>query len=280
MRYIVLLVLAMCCSLTLFAQKKKREIIFEEDKDRKPLIVLDTVASDKKEKTQKKIPKKVFYGYKTKKGYAKSMYGSKTVIEQFYILKEYQEPSEFVRDIYWFNPKKKTIVKGPIPDKEKATAQILHGPYKKLMDGNLVEEGIFYIGTKHGRWEKYDDNFTLIAKDKYIKGFTKESKIVYYDNERKRIKEVIPYMGEELEGDYLSFHENGNIAQQGRYEKGKKVGVWVEFYDFKRRRAKEFQYPETADDEPFEPYLLREYDRSSNIIYDKAVEDKKKASAR
>jgi antitoxin component YwqK of YwqJK toxin-antitoxin module len=278
MRFTVLfLLIIIAFSPDLLAQGKKKDNRFEEGKT--PTIVLDSVASDKKEETPKKIPKKVFYGLKTKKGYAKSFAGGKQVVELFYTLKEYQEPNAYIRDIYWFHPKQRKIMKGLIPDKDKGIARILHGPYKKLIEGNVVEEGIYYVGTKHGRWERYDEKFTLLSKEKYYKGWPKESEITYYDVERKRIKEVKPYMGDVVEGNYYSFHENGQLAVEGKYEKGKKVGVWIEYYDFRRRRHKEFQYPETADAEPFEPYLLREYDRSTRLIYDKVEEDKKKARA-
>lgn len=279
MRFKVLfLLIAVFISTDLLAQDKKKDKRFEADKA--PTIVLDTVASDKKEEKPKKIPKRVYYGLKTRKGYVKSFSGGKPMVELFYTLKTYQEPNEYVRDIYWFDTRRKKIRKGVIPPKEKDNARILHGPYKKLINGNVIEEGIFYIGTKHGRWEKYDANFTLLEKEKYYKGWPKNAELSYYDIEKKKLKEVKPYVDNVLHGNYYSFHENGQLQMEGKFEDGKKIGVWIEYYNFLRRRYKEYQYPESADAEQFEPYLLREYDRSARIVYDKTEEDKKKASAK
>jgi hypothetical protein len=36
-----------------------------------------------------------------------------------------------------------------------------------------------------------------------------------------------------------------------------------------------YQFPETAYDEPFEPYLLREYNKNNVLIYEKGKLDKR-----
>src|SRR5690606_24299056 len=103
------------------------------------------------------------------------------------------------------------------------------GPYRRMIGGAVVEQGIFYVGTKHGRWEAYSDEKTetfndqevsyniLLEKKKYYKGWTKESRVTYYDAARKKVKEVFPYENGKLHGTYYQFLENGQIFIKGRY---------------------------------------------------------------
>ena len=49
-----------------------------------------------------------------------------------------------------------------------------------------------------------------------------EWKFKFYDDDRKKLKEVIPVVYGEVEGDYYFFHENGEIAVKGQYKYGEK----------------------------------------------------------
>lgn len=243
------------------------------------LIYRDTVASDKREQPKpKKIPKRVYYGLKTRKAYTRTERNSKVTLELFYTLKEFQAPNPYVKDIYWFNSQKRKLIIGPIPEKEKQFARVLHGPYQKLVGGVLVEEGVFYVGTKHARWLQYNGTAEniLIDKKKYYKGWPRESEISYYDADRKQFKEVTPIVNGKREGDYFYFFPSGAVSIQGKFENDRKVGVWREYFDNKKKLKKETQYPATGFDEPFEPYLLTEFDEKGTLVYDKAAEDKKK----
>jgi hypothetical protein len=40
----------------------------------------------------------------------------------------------------------------------------MHGPYKEYRGEILVEEGHYYLGTKHGRWVTYDGNMTYFQR--------------------------------------------------------------------------------------------------------------------
>ena len=268
-------------------QKQKKPSAKPEDTslagEQKPEIFADTVASDKREEREKKLPKRLYYGEKTKKRYTKKGSRNKLTLELFYVLKKFREPDPYlteISEVYWFDAQKKKVMKGPIPPKKLKYAGILHGPYERYVNRELIEEGVFFFGTKHGRWEGYatDEDNTLLVKEKYRWGWPMNTEVTYYDGARQMVKEVFPYdEWGRLNGTYYKFFENGGLAVQGKYENSQKVGVWVEFYDFKRRRHKEFQYPENAAVEAFEPYLLREYDRSSKLIYDYSKDGKVKA---
>ncbi|SDK66522.1 hypothetical protein SAMN05421823_103228 [Catalinimonas alkaloidigena] len=252
--------------------------LYENDK---PTIILDTVASVKDQKERKKKWKKrVFYGIKTRKNFTKKGVGDRMEIEIFYTLKSYQDPDPYLqelREIYWYNTNEKKIEKGPIKEGEARYAQILHGPYKKMRGGEVIEEGIFFVGAKHGRWVEYNNDFILLDKEKYRKGWSSGTKVTFYDSRRTKVDEVIPH-GEDgvVEGDYYKFHENGQIAVRGQYENGSKVGKWVEYYPFLRRMHKELQYPEAPYKGAQEPVLLREYDKSMKLVYDREQAEKER----
>jgi antitoxin component YwqK of YwqJK toxin-antitoxin module len=242
----------------------------------KPLIYEDTLESDKRKVKVKKIPKKTFYGIKTKKAFTKVISGKKRTYEIFYVLKKPQDPDPYVRDIYWYHTKKRKVMVGPIPPKEKSLAKLLHGPYEKTVNKTTVETGQFYVGTKTGRWETVTptEEEILTNKQKYYKGWPKEAKISYFDAEKTKVEEVLPMENGELHGEYFKFYPSGQIAENGKYEFGKKVGVWREYYPDKKKLKLETQYGPDGFTE-FEPYKLKEFDAKGLVLYDKAAEDKK-----
>ncbi|KAA9331923.1 hypothetical protein F0P94_14080 [Adhaeribacter soli] len=238
-----------------------------------PAAVGGAKAPVKEEKKKKKKKKNVFLGYKTRKGVARSGSGKSAVIETFSYLREFKEPSAYAPAKYYYHVRRKKIFKGRTIDPK--VSKILHGPYKKMQGGKTLEEGFFYIGTKHLRWEKYNKNGILTGKSHFEKGFPRDAKITYYDAAQQKVKEVIPYLNGKVEGDYVKFRPDGLLEWEGQYEEGKKVGEWIEYWPFRNRRRYVFQYPETAYDEPVEPYLLREYNRNNSLIYEKGKLDKR-----
>lgn len=214
---------------------------------------------------KKKPKKKVFYGIKTRKGFTKKGYGNRITYELFYYLKKSEKPQTFVRDIYWYDFTRKEIRRTATFDPAKGV--LLHGPYERKQGDVLLEKGIFYKGTKHGRWMKYNRDSTLTDKEKYYKGWPKESTVSYYDpTERKKMKEIIPIEYGEREGYYYRFHENGKIAVAGEYKWDQPVGDWIENYpDGKRKRI--LAYPKEAYDKTVTPYIKVEWNRQGKEIY-------------
>jgi antitoxin component YwqK of YwqJK toxin-antitoxin module len=256
------------CSM-LHAQKKNEafgtegQFTFETDKPYK-LLQLDETNSEPIVTKKKKPRKKMFYGIKTKKGFTRKGFGEKTVLELFYYLKHDDEPTKFVRDIYWYDFTRNEIRKSGY---DPAKGQLLHGPYKKMQGEVLLEEDIYYKGAKHGRWMKYNTQDLLDDKEKYYKGWPKESIVTYYDpSERKKVKEMIPVEFDDREGYYTMFHENGTIAVQGEYKWNEKVGEWTENYP-NGKRKKIVAYPKEPFDKQLRPYVKREWDSKGKEIY-------------
>lgn len=217
--------------------------------------------------TKKKKPKKkVFYGIKTKKGFTRKGVGDRITYELFYYLKKSEKPQTFVRDIFWYDYTRREIRKTSTFDPTKGV--LLHGPYEKRVGETVVEKGIFYKGTRHGRWMRYNSrDSTLLDKDKYYHGWPKESLVSYYDpTERKRMKEMTPIEFGEKEGFYYFFHENGQLAVQGEYQWDEKVGDWTEFYA-NGKRKKIIAYPKEPFDESVQPYVKAEWNDKGKEIY-------------
>lgn len=225
----------------------------------------DPEAGSKKKKKKKNT--KIFYGIKTKRGYTRTGFGDQMVLELFHYLKkkEYVGPDAYARDFYWFDFKKRKIVNSLKAKPE--TSGVLHGHYVKKVGEQVLEEGYFYKGMKHGRWVKYNKHDILQDKDHFWKGWPKESRLAYYDFERDRLKEVIPVQLGEREGDYFAYHPDGKLAATGQYKFDHRIGIWREYYS-NQRVKREIQYP----DDPFDktaPVILKEWDRDGNVIYDR-----------
>ncbi|RDV11753.1 hypothetical protein DXT99_24015 [Pontibacter diazotrophicus] len=241
----------------------------------------EEVEGEKKRKKQKQS-KRYFLGYKVKRGFIKTGRSARQTIETFSYLPEQEELNPYAPLKYLYDTKKRKLYRTSNNEVDQARYKVLHGPYVKKIDGQTVEEGYFYIGTKHLRWEKYrpDEEGTLVGKDHYEKGFVRDAVVTYYDGAQKQIKEVVPYVYGEVQGTYYRFYENGQVQWSGQYEKGRKVGTWIHYYDFRGRRHHEYQYPKTVYDERFEPYLVKEYDRHGTLIYEKDRLDKRSQAKR
>ena len=230
-------------------------------------IDLDEEEEEEYVEPKKKKPKKnVFYGLKTKKRYTQKGSGDNKTYELFYILKEYEEPDPYVRDVYWIDYRRGKIRSEGEVDKEYGA--ILHGPYKKMQGDQVLEQGIFYKGMKHGRWVKYDKDDILIDKEKYYKGWPKESLVSYYDRERQKMKEIIPIEYGEKEGNYYYFHKNGKVAVKGEFKWDNRVGDWIEYYS-NGRRKKIIRYSKEPFDESHTPYIWKEWNKRGQLVYEK-----------
>jgi antitoxin component YwqK of YwqJK toxin-antitoxin module len=212
---------------------------------------------------------KIFWGIKTKKGFTKKGFGQRTVTELFFYLKkkDYAAPDDYTPEFYYYDFKKKKIVKSKkVTDPNKVG--VLHGHYVKKVGEQILEEGYFYKGKKHGRWMRYNTNDILQEKIVYWKGWPQESKLSFYDYERTKLREAIPVVFGDKQGTYAAFHPNGNVAALGEYKYDHRVGVWREYYE-NRRIKREVMYPENPYDSKVKPYIVREYSREGQLIYDR-----------
>lgn len=235
---------------------------------------LKKIKADKKAKN--KISKTEYEGLAMVKAYTKMGSGDRTIVEEFYILRDNEaaKPLPYVRDVFRYYQKSGRVTSSII--KDEGTGLLLHGPYKRYQNGELVEEGNYYAGMKDGRWEKYDANFMLTDKTRWYRGVPAESRLTYHDSTHRKIKEIIPIEYGKVKGTYMAFHENGVLAEEGKYDNGVKIGRWTEFYPInpsgRRMRRKLTQYASDQWDTDFEPYTITEWDEKGKVTFERAKE--------
>ena len=116
----------------------------------------------------------------------------------------------------------------------------------------------------------------VVDKEKYYKGWPKESLVRYYDpSTRTKIKEIIPIEYGQREGIYYYFFKDGMVAVSGEYRYGEKVGKWVSFHENRKgRRKREVQFRKDPDNDKFIPYIIREWNSAGKVVYDRAKDKK------
>lgn len=198
--------------------------------------------------------------------------GDRETVEEFYVVRDYQDPSPYFKTYTWYDSKLQRRSTSVIKDKEKS--RLLHGPYHRYVGDELVEEGFYYLGGKHSRWEAYgkdvfDTDYVLKDKQKWERGFPAEASITYYDAAKTKIKEVIPRMFGKVSGEYFAFYETGLLEAEGKFDDSLKVGRWREYHKFGSggRLKKEIQFGKDKFEE-FEPYTLREYDNKGKLLFE------------
>ncbi|MEZ4903170.1 MAG: hypothetical protein R2822_16130 [Spirosomataceae bacterium] len=193
--------------------------------------------------------------------------GDRITQEEFHVLKETKQPRNYDGlEVYWYDSRNRIVSKSAIKDKE--SALILHGPYKRYSAGNLIEEGNYYVGTKDGRWETYDADYHLLDKSKWTRGFPEESIITYYDSAHTKVREVIPIQFGKRKGDYLMYYDGGQMMVKGQYDNDLPIGTWQEYYQYRRQRKKTTRYPRYWYEDG-EGVLLSEWDEKGKLIYER-----------
>jgi hypothetical protein len=222
----------------------------------------------KRKKEKAKLAKVQYQGIPMQSMEVKFGSGERARVEYFHVLKEYKPITEYARptELRWYDKKTRKLSSALIKDKTMALP--LHGSYKKYVGENLIEEGYYYMGVKDGRWATYDTKYNLLDKVTWYRGFPAESRITYYDSAHTKIKEVVPVVYGQVSGEFLKFYEEGQLMANGKYADGKKIGRWVEYYQFRRLRKKETQYPKNSWEDDFEPFVLREWDDKGKLLYD------------
>lgn len=217
---------------------------------------------------KKDVYKDEYEGVKTERRMGSYGSGTRSTVEEFQVVKYVEDEalSVYQQEVWWFDPSQSRVVNSSI--KENKTAQICHGPYRKIVNQVVVEQGYFYMGAKDGRWENYGPEGELENKTYFTRGFTAGSEISYYDAEKKKIKEVIPRVYGKIRGQYLAFYPGGNLKEEGKLDDSVRVGRWREFHEFGTggRLKKEWKYKKDKFEEA-EPILVVERDTQGKILF-------------
>ena len=135
------------------ADWKKESRAFIEEMGIKDIGVKASIASRKIKK--KIVGKDEYANIKTDRRLGQYGSGNRSTVEEINVVKfvEDESLSAYAQEIWWFDPNQSRIVNSSIKDNK--TAQICHGPFKKIVNNVIVEQGFFYMGTKDGRWETF-----------------------------------------------------------------------------------------------------------------------------
>ena len=183
---------------------------------------------------KKRKQKNVFLGVRTKKVY-KSCPGRNNIYENFHFIISSEMKNPYAQEIHFFDKKSRKINRSrTISD----NSLLLHGPYVKRLNNQVVEEGYFYYGLKQGRWVRLNRSDILQDKENYMLGWLNESLRFFWDLEKSKLKEIIPIKFGERNGNYYAFFEDGKVAARGRYVSDSRVGVWTEFFNTGKKREK------------------------------------------
>lgn len=248
------------------AEWKKESRAFIEELNIKDIGVKASIASRKIKK--KLVAKDEYTNIKTDRRLGQYGSGNRSTVEEINVVKfvEDESLSTYAQEIWWFDPNQSRIVNSSIKDNK--TAQICHGPFKKIVNNVIIEQGFFYMGTKDGRWETFGPENELETKVYYERGFLAGSIITYHDDAKKKIKQVVPNFYGKTRGNYFSFYPSSNLKEDGKFDDSIRIGRWREYYEFGTggRLKKEWRYGKDKFDAS-EPILMVERDSQGKIIY-------------
>jgi antitoxin component YwqK of YwqJK toxin-antitoxin module len=216
---------------------------------------------------EKKTPSNEYLGYRTSRTFIRRLSGKNFLIERFQYINEAQAMPAYNDEVFYFNKKQRKIERAAKLDKENGA--LLHGHYKKTWNGEILEDGYFYLGVKHGRWEIFDKDTNLVDKFYYNKGLYEDTKITYHDKNQTKVDEIVQMHNGVREGIYKSFYPSGRPKEKGEYVDGQRVGKWYEYYDqTKYARKREVMHPNRARpfDEKFVSYITKEWDEKGKLI--------------
>ncbi|SIN64850.1 toxin-antitoxin system YwqK family antitoxin [Algoriphagus halophilus] len=237
-----------------------------------PLLLFDeNKEKEEKKEKKKKERKNIWFGIKTRRGYAKREIRGQEIYEYFNYTEDSRRLDPYIRDVYWFDTQERSIRTSGY---EEGKGYLLHGPYERTINETVVESGMFYYGTKHKTWMLFDSNNVLQDKNHYTEGWPKESRISYYESSSRSVEEIIPIQYGLEEGNYFYFYDDKQVAVTGEYQYGEKVGLWTEYWDTgntKAIRKREIQYQEEPYTKNFRPYIRAEWDKDGNLVYRKEM---------
>ncbi|MFL0084864.1 hypothetical protein R5N98_03870 [Tenacibaculum maritimum] len=137
--------------------------------------------------------------------------------------------------------------------------KVLNGSYvKSILETNMIiEEGKFVYGKKEGNWKKWDSQGNLERVEFWKEGlrnglceiYNEEGKVSLrgsydkgvktgkWENNFNKTKIIRTWKRGVLNGGYKEY-ENEVLIKKGRYRKGEKEGLWIDFKAKSRKKYK------------------------------------------
>jgi len=138
-------------------------------------------------------------------------------------------------------------------------------------EGNLIEEGYYYKGKRHGTWLKLNPNTgNITALRNYYDGQLQGISMIY---DRLQITERAHYLDGKLDG-YFAQYKNGRIRLESNYKEGKLHGRVTKYYS--RGRSKILSEADYRNG--VQHGIYRYYDDQGNITLDYTYENGQKVT--
>ena len=150
-----------------------------------------------------------------------------------------------------------------------------HGSYLAQLrdaDGNVIEEGYFDAGKRHGSWLKLNPSEGYItALQNYYKGYQQGVSLLMDD--RLQIIERANYAGGKLDG-YAAKYRNGRVKLESNYKNGQFHGRVTKYHERGRNKI----LSESDYREGVQHGIYRYYDDKGNITLDYQYENGEKVT--
>lgn len=108
---------------------------------------------------------------------------------------------------------------------------MMEGDYRRYRDGVLRESGSYARGKRDGLFTEYYQDGKTPSKETPMKSGKIEGTVVTYFRDGKKASEKAYLSSQENGMERRYDPETGEILLEGRWEKGKKVGEWIELSD-------------------------------------------------
>ena len=105
------------------------------------------------------------------------------------------------------------------------------GVYENYKNGSRMYKGRYKNGFKHGKWIFWNENGNKISEGYFVDGHKDGKWIFFYPNGKKHEEGFFSLHSDTSvwHGKYHSWFNNGNYKSMGRFNYGKKEGVWSEW---------------------------------------------------
>lgn len=122
-------------------------------------------------------------------------------------------------------------------------AVIDHKPNSKLSltklyfdNESLMAEGRYLDLKKDSIWTNYNERGELVSVESYFNDKLNGKKINYYLNDQLEagalnVLSIANYLDNMSDGVYKEYYPNGKMKMSGSYEKGLRIGEWLEYYN-------------------------------------------------
>jgi len=94
-------------------------------------------------------------------------------------------------------------------------------------------EGLYVRGKEHGQWQRWYKSGRLNEQVTYRDGKIHGPKLKYYNTEGSQLESQTMYINECKHGEYIMYHPNGDIKEEGQYDNNERVGSWTTYHQGK-----------------------------------------------